>query len=599
MKLSLRNKFLLPTLILIIAGLGVATVVSYLISAETLETAYITQVRTTANSTAKQISTWMMDRMVEIQLLAKNNLFGTATMETASMAHKVVSKELKGYKTAKPYYEIFILSDAGGEIRTSSDDKVVGKINIKDRDYFQKALKGIPNVSSPILSKSTGNPVVSIAMPIYRGEEVMGVLVGVLDLASFASQFVDSITVGQTGFVYLMNNDGMVIAYPKRDQILKLNLSQYQFGKEMIAKKRGLIAYDFEGKEKIAAFAPIDGQEWLVAATVDREELLAPAKELGLLNLAIALAVVLAGTLVIFLVARSITGPVNRIIADLNQGSNQVSGAASQVSTASQSLAQGTSEQAASLEETSSALEEMASMTRQNAANAEQANHVIGTEVSDNFSQINKRTESMQAAMEQTVAAGEKTAKIIRNIDEIAFQTNLLALNAAVEAARAGEAGAGFAVVAEEVRSLAMRAAEAAQNTQELIGDSNGKINENAELLDKVVEGVQKNQELGDKIASLVSQITAASSEQTEGIDQITNTASRMDHMTQQIAANAQQSAAAAEEMNSQAANMLAHVHALEKLLGAKQNNQPKGQESLESFDDPDMPALLPPGGKA
>src|SRR6185295_18888337 len=124
-----------------------------------------------------------------------------------------------------------------------------------------------------------------------------------------------------------------------------------------------------------------------------------------------------------------------------------------------------------SLEETTSALEEMASMTRKNAETAQQAAGLAG-ETKSAADRGNQAMHKMGTAIAEIQKSATETAKIIKVIDEIAFQTNLLALNAAVEAARAGEAGTGFAVVAEEVRNLAMRSAEAAKNTSAMIEES-------------------------------------------------------------------------------------------------------------------------------
>ena len=266
-------------------------------------------------------------------------------------------------------------------------------------------------------------------------------------------------------------------------------------------------------------------------------------------------------------ITRSITKPINRIIAGLSEGSDQVS-------SASQSLAEGATEQAAGLEETSSSLEEMSSMTRQNADNAQQAN-TLASEAQKAANNGTQAMTKMNEAIQEIQKSSGETAKIIKVIDEIAFQTNLLALNAAVEAARAGEAGKGFAVVAEEVRNLAMRSAEAAKNTSDLIEESvkNSKngvdiANEVAKVLEEIVTGIGKT-------SDLVGEIAAASQEQAQGIDQVNTAVTQMDKVTQQNAANAEESASASEELSAQAEGMNSIVGDLINLVGgAAANNQ-------------------------
>jgi hypothetical protein len=265
----------------------------------------------------------------------------------------------------------------------------------------------------------------------------------------------------------------------------------------------------------------------------------------------------------------SIVRPIRRIINGLKGGAEQVASASSQVSSSSQTLAEGTSAQAASIEEASSSLKEMSSMIQNNADHARECKRIMREEAAVTFKMIEERMGRMKTAIGETVNTSAETAKIIKTIDEIAFQTNLLALNAAVEAARAGEAGAGFAVVAGEVRNLAMRAAEAAKNTSHLIQDANGKIKEASDLNEQVVEALKRNSELAGNVGGLVKEIAAASQKGAEGIEQVNKAVEDMDRVVQQTAANAEESASTSEEMTAQAELMKNMVNELFSLVGS------------------------------
>ena len=284
------------------------------------------------------------------------------------------------------------------------------------------------------------------------------------------------------------------------------------------------------------------------------------------LGSAIALALA-AATVIVML--RSINGSLRNALGSLGSGIEQITAAVSMLSSTSQSLAGGASEQAASLEETSASLEEMASMTKRNAENATNTK-TIAQQTRSAAESGGGEMQAMNQAMNEIKAASDNIAKIIKTIDEIAFQTNILALNAAVEAARAGEAGAGFAVVAEEVRNLAQRSAQAARETAEKIEDSIRKSNHGVGLSSRVAESLQQILARAREMDGLVAEIASASGEQSQGIEQVNKAVSEMDKVTQANAANAEETASAAEELGAQTEQVRQVVGELLLLIGQK-----------------------------
>ncbi|WP_415908403.1 methyl-accepting chemotaxis protein [Oleiharenicola sp. Vm1] len=287
---------------------------------------------------------------------------------------------------------------------------------------------------------------------------------------------------------------------------------------------------------------------------------------------AMVVGTVLAMTLGL-LVTRAIARPIQRVTAQLTAGAAQTAAAAAQVSTSSQSLASGASEQAASLEETGASLEELASMTKRNADSAASAKCLSG-ETRAAAEAGHTDMSEMRAAMNAIKTSSSDIAKIIKTIDEIAFQTNVLALNAAVEAARAGEAGAGFAVVAEEVRALAQRSAHSAKETASKIEVAIQNGEHGVRISGKVASSLDVIVAKARQVDDLVGQIASASSEQTQGIGQINAAVGQMDRVTQANAANAEETAAAAEELTAQSVTLTETVEDLHLLIDGGQRSQ-------------------------
>jgi methyl-accepting chemotaxis protein/methyl-accepting chemotaxis protein-1 (serine sensor receptor) len=265
-------------------------------------------------------------------------------------------------------------------------------------------------------------------------------------------------------------------------------------------------------------------------------------------------------------VVRQVAGSLRRSTHRLFGMSQQLASAASQIAESNQALAQGITEQAASLQETSAAAAEVNSMTQKNASGTRDVAELIHGDAGL-VAEANRKLEAMHSSMRDIVVSGGKITNIVKTIDGLAFQTNLLALNASVEAARAGEAGLGFAVVAQEVRALAQRSADAARDTAELVTASVDAGKAGRTQLDEVAVVIAGLTERTLKVRDLVDQVNHTGQEQAQGLAQISRAMAQMGQVTSSTAANTEQRAAASQQLSAQSQAMRDVITALQEMI--------------------------------
>jgi len=411
--------------------------------------------------------------------------------------------------------------------------------------------------------------------------------------ASFLKRMM-GLKVGKDGYIFIISTKGadrgryQLSQNSKRDGEVILGVKDSNGRlviKEMIeaverAGRGDVVTYTYywansgeKPRMKIAKLVYFEPWDWMIGVSTYEDDFLDTVRKMqsesrGSILKAIGLAAFFAALacVLVAMVIRRTTKRVETLAESLRNGAHETGHAARDVSRASEDLAAGASQQASGIEETSATINELTAQTHSNTEHAMRARDLMN-ETTTLVDDADKRMQSLNASMHEIARVSAETQKIVKTIDDIAFQTNILALNAAVEAARAGESGAGFAVVANEVRNLAQRSADAAKNTDSLIHDSTGRVNEGCDLARSATEAFVKVREKAASVTQLVSQIADASSDQKTGHDQIEKAINEMNSVVQRNAAAAEESAAAAEELFSQSEMLLGSVNELDVII--------------------------------
>ncbi|MCE5334430.1 MAG: methyl-accepting chemotaxis protein [Desulfobacteraceae bacterium] len=594
--MTLTGKLILGGILAVAVSVASIGFLSATQSSKTIVQLSLADMETTATTLADMVQMLLTAELNMVKEIAVGNNAVDTTAKVAKDGEaqsttqiESLTRKLKSAMDAVgANYESIAVIGKDGKVFADGHGGQSKGLSLADRDYFQNAMKGQYTVGSPVLSKNSGKIIIPLAGPVIANNEVVGVTAVMLKIDHLV-QRATSMKLGKTGYVYLVDKTGTVVAHRNADLILKANMKDQggmeQLRKAILAGETGAKEYSYLGESTVAGYAPIKIAGWSVIARQSVNELNEPVRDLQQTIAIIGAILLLIVSGLILVAGRRLSKPIAVAVSGLMSASRQVASAASQISSTSQQLAEGASEQAASIEETSSSLEEMSSMTRQNASHSAQANGMM-TETTGLIMKANTSMNHLTVSMEGISKASEEISRIIRTIDEIAFQTNLLALNAAVEAARAGEAGAGFAVVADEVRNLAMRAADAAKNTATLIEGTVKSIREGSEIVTETASEFSMVAGKAEKMGGLISEISAASNEQAQGIEQINKAVNEMDKVVQQNAASAEESASASEELNAQAEQMKGYVQNLMAVVGGSAANHTDGETAGERHGD-------------
>ena len=322
MRLSLKYKFLIPVICLLIAGMGIVSIVSHIKAKNALTKVIVDEINNLTQATVFSMSSWINDRKLDVGNWSKQGVYKKALLNSflGLTARTFANDQLKRIKEDYGFYKDIVLADISGDLVADSDPDIIGHVNVGDRTYFQKALKGHVYVSEHVVkSRSDGNLVFMVSAPVKDKEKVVGVLFAVFDVDTIVRQFVDPIRIAQNGYAYIFMDNGLIVSHGNGLKISGRNINDYQFGRKMIQNCEGFIDYDLNDRRMIASFKKLDEINWTIVVCAVKNEIFLPVKKLGHLNGVVTIVVALVVAMVIFLITNSLSRPIQEVVSGLKQ----------------------------------------------------------------------------------------------------------------------------------------------------------------------------------------------------------------------------------------------------------------------------------------